>query len=51
MFEETEKCGSYPSEQIISEDLSKVIQRLELSEKDFKTAVITILKDAQRTCI
>ena len=51
MFEETEKCGSYAREQIINEDLSKVIQRLELPEKEFKAAVITILKDAQKIYI
>lgn len=51
MFEETEKCGSYAREQTISEDLSKVIQRLELPEKDFKTAIITILKEAHKICI
>ena len=44
MFEETEKCGSYPREQIISEDLSKVIQRLELSKKDFKQIYLYRLK-------
>lgn len=36
---------------MISEDLSKVIQRSELPEKDFKTAIITILKEAQKICI
>ena len=48
MFEETEKCGSYPREQTISEDLSKVIQRLELPEKDFKTAIINILSEVKQ---